>query len=439
MSIGAIPRHRPRQILPDPCISRRTSLSLTDQEILGFGKVADLANGHAYHDLPPALLSAITELPTLWRDASRLSPLDWERGYRAAFARLAGLPGLTALRFCRPCPTASNSIDLVSALLRQQNRRTLLVQPTFDNLALLLRRRGVAVEPIAESVLFDISAHDALDRILLGQGAAALFLVSPTNPTGRCMDAATLAALAALCARRQILLVIDACFRLFDRNPIDDLAILQASGVSFLVFEDTGKCFPTLDTKASLIYGSDDIAADLEAIYNEVYLCCSGLSLAFLTRLFELTSAAGLHSTLWSFVDQRRMRLRAALVGTGLTPAPESFHSVIGLEWLDCRPAGMSDVDACESLGRLGIAAVTGRQFFWADPDAPLHQHRLRLSMMKTRRCFDGGLLLLERLRDAGGLGALASGNDVAFRATQFSAPAEDDPIRLRAVRSASA
>lgn len=406
MSLGVIPIRQFSECESTIRIARNSSLSLTDQEIIAFGNTADLASGHAYHELPPALAPVVSELPSLWRAASQATPLDWEDDFKVAFARLTGLLSIADLRFCRPCPTASNSIDLAATLLRAQGRRTLLAEPTFDNLALLTARRGVPLAPISESLLFDPRGHgllaDRLDRDKIG----ALFIVSPTNPTSRCMDAETLAQLCDICEQRDVLMVLDTTFRLFNRNPFDDLAVLLKSGVSFVVFEDTGKTFPTLDTKASLIYCSDDIADELNNLYNEVYLCSSGLNLALLTRVFELALSAGMDATVWSIVDQRRMELRAALVGTGLAPARETFHSVIGVEWLSCDEIGMSDIDVCDELGKLGIAAVTGRQFFWASQDDPRSSARVRLSMMKPRKSFDWALSRLERLRSVGGLGA---------------------------------
>lgn len=417
MSLGVIPVFKLRDAGSADRPKRSFSLSLTDLEIIGFGMAADLASGHAYHDLPAVLLPVVGELPQLWRDACKATPLELEASFKASFARLSGLSGLNRLRFCRPCPSASNSIDLVATLLRDQQRRTLLVEPTFDNLALLTKRRGVSIAAIDEESLFDPKAHHRLVKRLERDRIGALFMVSPTNPTGRCMDAETLTQLAQICRRRDVLLVMDASFRLFNRNPADDLDILQKSDVSFVVFEDTGKTFPTLDTKVSLIYGSDDIGAQLETLYNEVYLCTSGIALALLTRVVDLAYSAGLNAAVWSIVDQRRMELRASLVGTGLAPARETFQSVVGVEWLDCEESGLNDVEVCEQLGRLGVAAVTGRQFFWASQDDPRKQSRVRMSMMKPRQSFAAAISAFELLRCIGGLGA------------QFSARARPSPI----------
>ncbi|MGR3910834.1 aminotransferase class I/II-fold pyridoxal phosphate-dependent enzyme [Burkholderia sp. SR8] len=400
MKHQVIPLHRGNS--PDSAGERQLAQyvhlqSLTEQEMLGFERFADLSSGHAYHELPVALATLPDEMASLWREAAEQTPKDWEQRFITAFCAMSGVHSIAQLPFCRPCPTASNSIELVAALLRRRRLSTALVEPTFDNLALLLHRREVALHPVDERLIFGDTPIDRLEQHLVCSEAGALFVVSPSNPTGRCLTPAHFSAIAELCARYGVVLVVDSSFRMYNRDLFDDVALLLRSGVSFIAFEDTGKSFPTLDTKASLIYGSPDLANELETLYNEVYLCASGISLLLLSRAFERTQQVGIHSVLWSLVDQRRMLLRAALAGSGLYTAPESLHSVIGLEWLTTGSDVLTDIDACARLDAMGVAALTGRQFFWASHDKPESQRRIRLSMMKPARRFNAALRILER------------------------------------------
>ncbi|MBR8127423.1 aminotransferase class I/II-fold pyridoxal phosphate-dependent enzyme [Burkholderia ambifaria] len=371
--------------------------SLTEQEVLGFQCFADLSSGHAYHELPVALATLPDEISMLWREAAEQTPKEWEQRFIAAFCAMSGVHSIAQLPFCRPCPTASNSIELAAAMLRRRRLPTALVEPTFDNLALLLHRREVALHAIDERLIFDDMAINRLEQHLVSSGAGALFIVSPSNPTGRCLTPTHFSAIAELCARYGVVLVIDSSFRMYNRDLFDDVALLLRSGVSFIAFEDTGKSFPTLDTKASLIYASPDLANELETLYNEVYLCASGISLLLLSRAFERTQHAGIDSVLWSLVDQRRMLLRAALAGSGLYTAPESLHSVIGLEWMTVGLDAVTDIEVCSRLDAMGVAALTGRQFFWASQDQPGSHRRIRLSMMKPARRFNAALRILEQ------------------------------------------
>lgn len=387
--------------LPTPAII--LGKSLTDQEVAGFQHLADLSNGHAYHDLPTSLAALPDEMPALWRAASRQTPLEWERQFIDSFVQLTGLHSLRKLSFCRPCPTASNSIDLCGALLRRRGWVTALVEPTFDNLALLLARREVELCAISEDTIFEANPQTIQDW-LLQSGVKALFLVSPTNPSGRCLSPDRLDMIASVCAKSGVTLILDCCFRLYNRDPYDDIDILLKNKTSFLAFEDTGKTLPTLDTKASLIYASHDIAGELEKLYNEIYLCCSGLSLALLSRGFDLMRVVGLEASLWRFVDQRRSRLRAALPGSGLRVASESVHSVIGLEWLTFDVPEFNDIQVCALLESHGLAALSGRQFYWASSHKKSHQYRIRFSMMKEEYRFARALRILNELRIRGGL-----------------------------------
>ncbi|WP_261546130.1 aminotransferase class I/II-fold pyridoxal phosphate-dependent enzyme [Burkholderia multivorans] len=400
MKHQVIPLHRRRSSAftsRQQFLQHEYSQSLTEQEVLGFERFADLSSGHAYHELPEPLATLPDEIAHLWREAAEQTPKDWEQRFIAAFCAMSGVHSIAQLPFCRPCPTASNSIELVAAMLRQRRLSTALVEPTFDNLALLLHRREVALHAIDERLIFDDTTIDQLEQHLVSSEAGALFIVSPSNPTGRCLTPTHFSAIAELCVRYGIVLVIDSSFRMYNRDIFDDVASLLRSGVSFIAFEDTGKSFPTLDTKASLIYASPDLANELETLYNEVYLCTSGISLLLLSRAFERTQQAGIDSVLWSLVDQRRMLLRAAFAGSGLYTAPESLHSVIGLEWLTTGSDGLTDIDVCGRLDAMGVAALTGRQFFWASQDRPASQRRIRLSMMKPTRRFNAALRILEQ------------------------------------------
>nr|WP_280176115.1 aminotransferase class I/II-fold pyridoxal phosphate-dependent enzyme [Xenorhabdus budapestensis] len=279
-----------------------------------------------------------------------------------------------------------------------------MVEPTFDNLALILRRRGVPpLCAISESMVFDAEPQE-LQQWLKNNRIDILFIVSPTNPSGRCLSVQRLDIISSLVHRLGITLALDSSFRLYNRELFDDVDILLRNQTRFIAFEDTGKTIPTLDTKASLIYSSADLAKELEELYNEVYLCCSGLSLALITRSFELAKDAGLENVLWHLVDQRRSRLRSALVGTGLSVAPESMHSVTGLEWLTFDAKEYNDLQVCTLLEEYGIATVSGRQFYWASSFLAEHQSRVRLSMMKPEHNFERALQILRLLGNQGGL-----------------------------------
>ena len=201
-------------------------------------------------------------------------------------------------------------------------------------------------------------------------------------------------AIAELCARYGVVLVIDSSFRMYNRDLYDDVALLLRSGVSFIAFEDTGKSFPTLDTKASS-FTHRRIWRTVSKLCTTRYIYASGISLLLLSRAFERTRQLGIGSVLWSMVDQRRMLLRAALAGSGLHTSKAFTRLLTGMAvyWFRRteRHRGM------RPPGAMGVAALTGRQFFWASQDRPRNQRHIRLSMMKPSRRFNAALRILEQ------------------------------------------
>ena len=66
----------------------------------------------------------------------------------------------------------------------------------------------------------------------------------------------------------------------------DDVALLLRSGVSFIAFEDTGKSFPTLDAKASLIYSSPDLAKrSRNFVQRGIFMCLGYIAAVAIARI----------------------------------------------------------------------------------------------------------------------------------------------------------
>lgn len=126
-------------------------VTLTDYERMAFSTQANLADGHAYQGLSRNQKSIVDRMSELWACSEVQSIPDSESLYIRRYAnpiRSDYLPGASTHLIL---PTASNSIDLVAAYLRLRRSRVLLTHPTFDNLALILRRRGVDMRPVPDS------------------------------------------------------------------------------------------------------------------------------------------------------------------------------------------------------------------------------------------------------------------------------------------------
>ncbi len=268
-------------------LSQRT---LTDFEVEGLKAPLSLADGHAYQDLSGVYSEILREFPSIWSWGIDTAIPDAEAYFLAAFAKLAKESSLQRQRHFRICPTASNSIDIVGAFLAARNLGVALVEPTFDNLALLLRRRKVPIFPVPESAIYeDLSKEARLRDFPNPTAIGALFLVNPNNPTGRELSNDQLAQLVDLCVDRGWVLILDNSFRFHSRKSLDDYGVLNASGIPYICIEDTGKTFSTLDMKASPLVYSESCAHIIEEIYGELFLCVSNFTLGLLGRLMELT------------------------------------------------------------------------------------------------------------------------------------------------------
>ncbi|MFI9011472.1 pyridoxal phosphate-dependent aminotransferase [Actinosynnema sp. NPDC053489] len=362
--------------------------TLTDYEQLGFGTGANLADGHAYHALNAGQALIVDRMRELWARSDAQSIPESEDLYVRRYADLIGSPALRGAGHHLILPTASNSIDLVAAYLRLTGGRVLLTHPTFDNLALILRRRGVDVHPVSEREVVEAAA---LDRV--PAGADVLFLVDPNNPTGTRLSAREFTAIAAACAEHGVVLVVDASFRLFYPQTWDAYGVLESSGASYVVFEDTGKVFPTQDMKASLLTCSADHAPALRELYNEIYLCVSKFSLMVLGEFFDDARATGLDAAVRTLVARRRAHLRRVL-GERLVE-PMALPSRIGVEWLSTARTGRDDEEVTADLRRRGVGVLPGRGFFWARRPGGPGRHNVRVSLMKPEDEFERGVDVL--------------------------------------------
>ena len=382
------------QVSPS-CALHPHAPTLTDYELHGLRAEISLADGHAYNDIRTHFSEAIDTLPLLWQRAAQSRIPDVEQLFRYQFGSLIRSPSLSRYRHFKICPTASNSIDLVAATLRGRNQTTYLVEPTFDNLALLLRRRGVQLSAIAEDALYGPD-HDltrqSLGRIPVG---SALFLVNPNNPTGNEIDQALLSVICQHCADHRITLILDNCFRAFKRHHHDDYQLLIDSGCSFIAFEDTGKTWATQELKASLVCYSADLAAAFEEIYNEVYLCVSNFILVLMSELFERTQKIGLENSIIAIVETHRNWLRSVLRGSPLVVDHRSLHSRISVEWLSCADLNMTDRALTAALAERGLAILPGSPFYWAADPGGTNSRNVRVSLMKKQESFAAGLLIL--------------------------------------------
>ncbi|NEC86173.1 aminotransferase class I/II-fold pyridoxal phosphate-dependent enzyme [Streptomyces sp. SID12501] len=337
--------------------------NLTQYEHLAVDCEFNLADGHAHQLQDSAQQLIIRRLPSLFSESERYPQRNLEQEFQRRFYELAGQPTAADRPHTLLCQSASMSIDLVAAFLSDRGTPVGLLQPCFDNLPGILRRRGAVLCPVAEREL----AGPGLERLFGPRGPAALFLTLPNNPTGFALREPEFTHLAQRCAATGTVLVIDWTFRFYGAyERWDQYAVLERSGVSYLCVEDTGKTWPTLDLKCSILATSRDLYEPLCELHNDMMLNVSPFVLHLLTRYLEDSVRRGLEATVRRLVRDNRAVLRRTLEGTVLTPAEPD--PTISVEWACIDSPALTALDVVRLLGDVGVGILPGDHFYWDDP-----------------------------------------------------------------------
>lgn len=356
---------------------------LTDFEIAGLEADLNLSDGHAYHSLEEIFPGVTRKLPEIWEVSENTRVSEAQRAYLAAFGQLIGSETLRTTIKNRIAPTSSNAIDIVSAFLSNHAPRVALVEPTFDNLALLLRRRGCRLQGLHEDTLITALNEDKLEKSIPPQAFDTLFLVNPNNPTGAVISEAQFTALAAYCAKHGKVLVLDATFRFYNKSRFDEYQILSNQGGQFIVIEDTGKTWPTHDMKASLMAYQTSNDHLLETVFDEIYLCHSRFALGLFTHLFNETNTCGIERIVHDPIAKRHAILDLAFEDLPFPFMIDRAKAEMPIEWIatDALGDAACSLQVDQLLRASGVHVLPGKHFYWNTPNRNIN--RIRISLAK--------------------------------------------------------
>jgi len=343
-------------------IDAKGGVNLTELEFLAINSELNVADGHARQSLTPGQSKIIDELPLLFSEATERPVEEIEREAHRAYFQLLGQNSYPAGDGkVLSCYSSSVAMEILSRSLATKISSVALVHPTFDNIADILKGCGLRLTPLAEDSLH---AEDLPDDLLSSVGC--VFVTTPNNPTGRVMARERLKRLAEQCAEHDVVLALDTSFRGFDpRAHYDHYEVLKASGCRWIVIEDTGKLWPTLDLKVGLLVPSENIGLPVHKIYSDILLGVSPLILAMVRRFAEDGEAGGL-ADLHRFIAANRAMVRtelAGLPGVGF-PDPDSVASVERVRVGN----GLTGTQVWSLLREHNVFALPCRQFHWADP-----------------------------------------------------------------------
>lgn len=349
--------------------------NLTQFEYLALNSPLNVADAHARQALTAGQARIIDDLPNLFVKAAERPIDEVERDAHRAYFGLLGqhsYPGDEGRVLA--CYSSSVAMEIFARALAGKVRSVALIHPTFDNIPDILRGVGLNLIPLPEDRL---SGGDDLDSEFL-RSVGCVFVTTPNNPTGRVLAEERLRGLAAQCAEHDVILALDTSFRGFDSSShYDHYKVLQDSGCRWILIEDTGKLWPTLDLKVGWLVSSANLGLPVDKVYSDILLGVSPLVLALVQRFSEDAADGGL-ADLHRFVADNRALVREGLADLpGVTfPDPDSKASVERVH-----VGARSALDVWSRLRGHNVYALPCQKFHWANP--PEGNNTLRIALAR--------------------------------------------------------
>ncbi len=203
---------------------------------------------------------------------------------------------------------------------------------------------------------------DALDRALGEPGVGAYLLCNPHNPLGRVWSRDQLTAIADLCARRGVPILVDeihAPLVLPGAQHVPFHTLDHPAARRAVVFTSASKGWNIPGLKCGIAVAGDERAA---AILEQRWDALLASHLGVRASIAALRSA---RSWLDAVVDQidANTRLLATLLSEHLPGARYRPPQASFLAWLDCREMELGDDPAAEFLARGKVALSSGPDF----------------------------------------------------------------------------
>lgn len=370
---------------------------LTQHEIQALKTRYNLADAHTHQRQSGSQDKIVARLPELWHEAEDEQQAYFEERFLSAFFRLHRQPTARAMRRTLLSYSASVATMVAGMYLKRHNLSVSLIEPCFDNLIDLLRNMQVPLSPVPESALAEPGRiRERLEEHCEGD---ALYLVDPNNPTGfTLMDRGIdgFREVVQFCVDHDKLLMIDFCFASFalcddDIGRVDVYELLEESGVTYMVIEDTGKTWPIQDAKCAMITASRDIHSDVYNLHTSVLLNVSPFVLNMVTHYVEDSIEDGFASVR-RIIEENTATVRNALSGTILEyQVPVVATSVA---WFRILPEGLSAETLQRELLSEEVYVLPGTYFYWNTPDRG--DRFVRLALAREPEMFR---LAMDRMR----------------------------------------
>ncbi|MGW6857016.1 aminotransferase class I/II-fold pyridoxal phosphate-dependent enzyme [Streptomyces xanthophaeus] len=345
--------------------------NLTRYEILALDGDINVSDGHPRQSLTTGQQAVIDRLPELFHSSAREGFADLEsRAQREFLHSLGQLSAPVEAGRVLSCYSSSVAMEVVARSLSDVCKTIGLIHPTFDNIPDLLRGRGIGLVPLDEQELIQ-------GRVPALAEVDAVFLTVPNNPTGAVIGPAALRTIAESCAGHGKILVLDTSFRGFVTEEREDTyALLDRTGVHYVIIEDTGKLWPLSELKLGFIGHSAACPLDLYENLSDVLLSVSPFVLALVAEFADEAGAGG-YQRLHTLVSRNRRILREALEDTeARLPGNPSDVSVSMIDL----PAPLDAGRVWADLKASGLHVLRCEPFYWAAPARGSRRIRVALA-----------------------------------------------------------
>jgi aspartate/methionine/tyrosine aminotransferase len=349
--------------------------SLTADERYAQDSSWNLADAHARQRMSPDEKKSILEkFPEIFWEAHDHPYSTLERNSAITFLNSLGQYPKKSVAIA--AYSSSLCTMIVSRLLRRNDWDVSLTWPTFDNLPALLTAEGVVVRPRQIT-------SGPVDAALSEDWPKCVFEVSPNNPTGDIISRDELTRLADVCADNRRLLVLDQSFKGHVREAcFDHYEVLEASGVDYIVIEDTGKLWPLLDMKVAFLVTNEQMARELRPVVDDILLNVSPFHLALVRRYAEYSREDGRdYDSIRDVIEINRRTLRDKITAVPDLLTLAYPNSRVGVEVLNVAPADYPCFMA--ALEERKVAVLPTDKFYWGADRKP------RTSQIRIALCRD--------------------------------------------------
>jgi enduracididine biosynthesis enzyme MppP len=351
--------------------------NLTQFEYLALNSSFNLSDGHARQELTAGQSEVIEDLPMLWSEAVKrpVEEIEFE-SHQAYFGMLGQHSYPTEEGQVLACYSSSVAMEIFARALATKVDAIALLHPTFDNIPDILDGVGLRLVPLEEEVLHggDLPAE-------LLRSVGCVFVTTPNNPTGKVVPEERLRRLAAQCAEYDVVLTLDTSFRGFaPAAQYDHYKVLKESGCRWVVIEDTGKLWPTLELKIGWLMSSANVGLPISKVYSDILLGVSPLVMSMVRRFSEDAAAGGLKE-LHRYIARNRAVLRDGLADVPGVTFPDP-HSTASVERVHL--GSRLGLDVWTLLRPHNVFVLPCQNFHWARPEEGKHMVRIALSRSIT-------------------------------------------------------